>query len=193
MDPASAPTDDGAYRFCPACGCESDHGEDRCHHCGRLVRIPSQVWIWVVVIGGVLEASWAIVHSRSAIEIVASGVGAAALIGATAWILVGHLSRLNRRGGPSKALGAVVATLVTAVICLPIFTTMDRGDESTTFVFSVTMLLMPPLIGIPAGILLARGSRPHVPLSACERCRSYIAPDAGFCTGCGAPIDVEST
>lgn len=193
MDPASPPADVGGHRFCPACGAASVVGQDRCHSCGRLVRIPSTAWIWVVLILGVLESGWAIVHARSAIEVLASGIGATTLVGVTAWILVRHLSRLNRRGGPSKTLGAVIATLVTAVICLPIFTAMDRVDVSTAFAFSVTMVLMPPLIGIPAGLLLARGSRTHVPLPTCERCRTYIAPDAAFCAGCGGPVDTAPT
>lgn len=190
MDPA-APVEEGSYSFCPTCGAASVPGETRCHGCGRMVRIPRTVWSWVVGVAGMLEAGWALLHSRSAVEVLLSAIGAVVLVGAAAWLLVSRLSRLNRRGGPSLALGAAIATLVTAVLCLPIFTAMGRDDVSTTFAFSVTMLLMPPLIGIPAGALLARGSRTHVPLRTCRHCDTYRPPDASFCPGCGREVDPE--
>lgn len=177
--------DIGSPSYCWSCGTALDPDDARCTTCGRVGRMPSRAWLVAAGIAGVLQLGWSALHERSAFETLGSGLLMAGLVAGVARILDRRTVALSRPGGVGRLAGIAICVLVTAVICLPIFTNMGRDEDfSTPVLFAMSLVMMPLLIGVPAGFLIAGGSAP-VSGRLCARCSTASPPMAAYCMACG--------
>lgn len=145
-----------------------------------------------MIAGGIalFQLGWAINHDRSVLEVVLTAVGELALVTAFVWLLVNYSGTLNRRGGPSFRLAFAVTWLLTAAICVPIFSGADRSAEqlSTGEFFFTVVIFVPLLIGLMSAIPLSRGWRTSGLLTVCRQCETHASIRARHCMTCGAEL-----
>lgn len=178
----------GSPSYCWSCGTALEADSARCTTCGRVGRMPSRSWLIAAGVAAVLQSGWSALHGRSAFETLGTGLLMASLIAAVALILDRRTVALSRPGGVGRLAGITICVLVTAVICLPIFTNMGRDEDfSTPVLFAMSLVMMPLLIGVPAGFLIAGGAAP-VSGRLCRRCSTASPPMATYCMACGEQL-----
>lgn len=180
---------DEVNRYCAVCGAPRAPADGRCRGCGALTRVSPRVWYAVTAVLGALQVGWGLAHGLGPAAAVALGVLEAGLVGAVLVLLHRRVGSLGRRGGASYPLAASFAVLTTAALCVPIYPWLagDSGLPVTVEVL-VTIVGMPLLIGLPAGLWLSRGLPTHVPSRTCGQCRLEVPLTATFCTGCGTRL-----
>lgn len=123
------------------------------------------------------------------VETAGTGLLELALVVGFVWLLVNYSGALNRKGGSSFGLAFVATWLLTAAICVPIFSGADRTDEeSVTAFFFTVVIFLPLLIGLISAIPLSRGWRTSPTLVVCFACGTQASLRARYCMACGAEL-----
>jgi|TARA_R100000306_G_C4344113_1_gene126742 hypothetical protein len=176
--------------FCWHCGHRLPDVGDRCPQCGRRARISASVWYVIAAAVATFQLGWAIYHDRHAFEVVSSAVAELAIVGAFVWLLVNYSGALNRKGRASFGLSFLVCWLLTAAICVPIFTGAGRGAEEMTASesFATVVVFVPLLIGLVSAVPLSRGWRTSAVLMPCHECDTNASIRSRYCMACGVSL-----
>lgn len=176
--------------FCWHCGHRLADEGNRCPQCGRRARIATSVWYAIAVAVAGFQLGWGIYHERSLVEVALTAATELVLVAAFVWLLVNYSGALNRKGRASFGLSFLVCWLLTAAICVPIFTSADRDAEemSAGSFFATVVVFLPLLIGLVSAVPLSRGWRTNAMLVSCSRCDTNSSVRARYCMACGASV-----